>query len=260
MVVRTTLYYWYRGLQTLKHFSLTGKRAVYAAAGAVLVVGSCVGLTTNITGSKTSTDQDGLAVTFSREGYVGTTKEGLTYAPRPASEFRAQSCDLSPQTPAKLPAGGQLTVPSISVEVPVGVSANLSDLPDAPQVVQFDESVPLGSKQGKTVIAGHVDYMPNPIDLGATKLSPFGQLHTASPCDHIYAATADGVQHEYVLTDMYTVAQEQIEDSGIYTDSGTPAIVLVTCSGPSVSDARGDDLFAYQYNLVLEAVPVEVGA
>lgn len=228
------------------------------AAGAVLVVGSCVGLTSNFTGSKTSTDQDGLSVTFARQGHVGTTKDGLAYAPRPATEFRAQSCDLSPDDTATLPASGQLAVPSISVEVPVGASANLSDLPDAPQVVQFDESVALGSEQGKTVIAGHVDYTPNPLDLGATKLSPFGQLHTASPCDHIYAADADGVQHEYVLTDMYTVPQEQIEETGIYATTGAPALVLVTCSGPSVSDARGDDLFAYRYNLVLEAAPVEV--
>lgn len=244
---------------TLNRLSLVGKRAGYAAAGAVLVVGSTVGLTSHNTGSVTATDDDGLTITYPRQGYVGTTDNGLTYAPRPATEFRAQNCDLSSQTPDKTPAAGQLTVPSIGVEVPVGISANLSALPDAPQTVRFDQSAPLGAGSGKTVIAGHVDYAPE--DGHSTgQLSPFGQLHTAGPCDHIYAADAQGQQREYVLTDMYTVPQEQIETTGIYTTEGNPALVLVTCSGPSVNDASGDDLFAYRYNLILEAIPAEVAA
>ena len=243
----------------MNRLSLVGKRTGYLAAGAVLVVGSTVGLARHNTGSVTATDDEGLTVTYPRQGYVGTTSDGLTYAPRPATEFRAQQCDLSPLAPGTAAAEGQLTVPSIGVEVPVGVSADLSVLPDAPQTVRFDQSAPIGSGQGKTVIAGHVDYTPeNGQSTG--KLSPFGQLHTAGPCDHIYAADDQGQQREYVLTDMYTVAQDQIETAGIYTTEGSPALVLVTCSGPSVSDVGGDDLFAYRYNLILEAVPVEVAA
>lgn len=243
----------------LNRLSLVGKRAGYAAVGAVLVVGSTVGLNRHNTGSVTATDDEGLTVTYPRQGYVGTTDDGLTYAPRPASEFRAQQCDLSPQTPSTAPEEGQLTIPSIGVEVPVGISANLSALPDAPQTVRFDQSAPIGAQQGKAVIAGHVDYAPENGE-GTGKLSPFGQLHTAGPCAHIYATDAQGQQREYVLTDMYTVAQDQIESTGIYTTEGDPALVLVTCSGPSVNDAGGDDLFAYRYNLVLEAVPAEVAA
>lgn len=224
------------------------------------MVGSSMGLITHITGSETSTDEDGLAVTYSRQGFVGITDDGLTYAPRPVSEFRAQSCDLSSQAPDLLPVSGQLAVPSISVEVPVGISENLSALPEAPEVVRFNESSPLGSPEGKTVIAGHVDYTPESNVPGTNRLSPFGQLHTASPCDHIYVADEQGKQREYVLTDMYTVPQEQIEKAGIYTTTGAPKLVLVTCSGSAVEDAKGDDLFAYRYNLVLEAVPVEVAA
>lgn len=247
------------GVLALTRLSFFGKRAGYTAAGAVLVVGSVAGLTSHNTGSVTATDDDGLSVTYLRQGYVGTTDDGLTYAPRPATEFRAQSCDLSPQAADSQPAEGQLSVPSIGVEVPLGTSANLSALPDAPQAVRFDQSAPIGAQQGKTVIAGHVDYAPEGNETTG-KLSPFGQLHTAGPCDHIYAADAQGQQGEYVLTDMYTVAQAQIEATGIYTTEGNPALVLVTCSGPSVSDAGGDDLFAYRYNLILEAVPVEVAA
>lgn len=229
-------------------------------AGAVFIVGSAVGLGQRTAGAVTATDDDGVSVTYSQQGYVGTTDDGLTYAPRPVAEFRGQSCDLSPQAPAQLPGSGQLTMPSIGVEVPVGISADLSALPDAPQAVRFEHSAPLGTDQGKTVIAGHVDYAPDLPNIGAAKLSPFGQLHTAGACDHVYVTDADGGQHEYVLTDMYTVPQDEIEAAGIYTTTGDPALVLVTCSGPSVSDADGDDLFAYRYNLILEATPVEVAA
>ncbi|MBG6184741.1 LPXTG-site transpeptidase (sortase) family protein [Arthrobacter sp. CAN_A214] len=230
-----------------------GKRAGLVVTGGVLVVGSAVGLSQHTAAAVTSTDEDGVTVTYSRQGYVGTTDDGLTYAPRPVAEFRAEACDLSSKEPAQVPAPAQLAVPGIGVEVPLGTSADLSSLPDAPEVVHYEGSALLGFEQGKTVIAGHVDYV-------AGKLSPFGQLHTIAPCDHIYVTDAEGQAHEYVLTDMYTVPQEQVEDAGIYTMTGDPALVLVTCSGPSVSDAGGNELFNYRYNLVLEAVPAEVSA
>lgn len=243
----------------MTHFISAGKRAAYAAVGATLVVGSTIGLVSHIVGSVTATDEDGQTVTYTRQGYLGTTAQGLTYAPRPTAEFRAQHCDLAPQAPKQLPEDGQLIMPGIGVNVPVGISANLSALPDAPQTVRYQDSSPLGAAQGKTVVAGHVDYAPQAPE-GAGRLSPFGLLHTASACDHIYAADAQGRQSEYVLTNMYTVPQERIETAGIYTTTGAPNLVLVTCSGPAVKDAHGDDLFAYRYNLILEAVPAEVAS
>ena len=232
--------------------SWMGKRAGLVT-GSVLVVGSAVGLSQHTAADFTSTDEDGVTVTYSRQGYVGTTDDGLTYAPRPAAEFRAEACDLTTKAPAEVPAPGQLTVPGIGVEVPLSTSTDLSSLPDAPEVVRYQDSALLGADEGKTVVAGHVDY-------AAGKLSPFGQLHTISPCEHIYVTDTEGQAHEYVLTDIYTVPQEQIEDTGIYTMTGDPALVLVTCSGPSVTDAGGDELFNYRYNLVLEAVPAEASA
>lgn len=232
-----------------------GKRAGLVT-GSVLVVGSAVGLSQHTAAAITTTDPDGVSVTYPRQGYVGTTDDGLTYAPRPVAEFRAEACDLSPQAPAQAPAPGHLTVPGIAVDVPVGTSADLSSLPDAPEVVRYQDSALMGANQGTTVVAGHVDYPGG-------KLSAFGQLHTIAACDHIYVTDTEGQAHEYVLTDMYTVPQDQIEETGIYTMTGDPALVLVTCSGPSVSDTAetaGAGLFTYSHNLVLEAVPAEASA
>jgi len=240
--------------------SWNGKRAGYLVVGVVLATGSAVGLIYQQAGAVTTTDRDGLTVTYSRPGYVGTTDDGLTYAPRPATEFNAQQCDLSPRPLNREVGAGQLLIPAAGVEAPLGVSADLSTLPDAPQAVRYQDSAPVGALEGKTVIAGHVDYAPESPGTGVGRLSPFGQLHTASACDHVYVTDAEGQLHEYVLTDLYTVPQEQIEDTGIYSVTGDPALVLVTCSGPSVGDATGDDLFAYRYNLILEATPVTVAS
>jgi LPXTG-site transpeptidase (sortase) family protein len=239
----------------VKGISRVGKRAVCVAAGAVLTIGSTAGLAFHHAGSVTTTDQDGVTVTYSRPGYLGTTDDGLTYAPRPVAEFRDEACDLTSNATAQVPAPGHLGIPGIDIEVPVGTSADLSVLPDAPEVVRYADSALVGAGQGTTVIAGHVDYPGG-------KLSPFGQLHTMSACDHLYFTDAEGQAHEYVLTEMYTVPQDQIEETGIYTGTGAPALVLVTCSGPSVNDTAetaGADLFSYSHNLVTVAVPVVNG-
>lgn len=236
----------------MKPLSGRVKRTAGMAAGAILAAGATTGFIVHHAHSSTVTDQDGVTVTYTGDDRVGSTNDGMKYAPRPTNEFRAQRCDLSPQqAPAASP--DQLALPAAGIEAPVGPGADLAALPPAPQTTWFTGSAPVGADHGKTLIAGHVDHADG-------KLSPFGQLHTAAPCEHIFLSDTHGQQHEYVLTDMYTVPQDQIETVGIYTRTGDPALVLVTCSGPSVADAHGDGQAAYHYNLILEAVPVEVPA
>jgi sortase (surface protein transpeptidase) len=146
---------------------------------------------------------------------------------------------------------GQFAVSGVGVEVPVSTFADLSSLPDAPEVVRYQDSALLGGQQEKAVVANHVD-------CAARKLSLFDQLHTITACDHVYVTDAKRQAHEYVWTNIHTVPQDQIADAGIYTVTEALSLVLVTCSGSSVRDAGGNELFNYRYNLVLEAVPVEV--
>lgn len=102
--------------------SWMGKRAGLVT-GSVLVVGSAVGLSQHTAADFTSTDEDGVTVTYSRQGYVGTTDGGLTYAPRPAAEFRAETCDLTTKAPAEVPSPGQLTVPGIGTRTGTAASS-----------------------------------------------------------------------------------------------------------------------------------------
>ena len=105
-----------------------------------------------------------------------------------------------------------------------------------------------------------MDYSPGTRSAAGGELSPFGHLHKIRPCEHITATDEAGRPHTYAVTDLYTVPQSEIESTGIFTRSGDPGLALVTCSGPSVGDTGTTIGFAYRYNLVVEAAPVEVAA
>lgn len=234
-------------------------RTGYVTAGAVLLALAGGMFAVQHAGATTTTDQDGTQVTYSDAEHVGTTGDGLKYAPRPGEEFRGQKCPST--TPATHTLSkNELEAGSLPSAVPVGHSSDLSALPDAPATVRYDPSAPLGSHQGKTVIAGHVDYSPGARSAAGGELSPFGHLHQTRPCEHITATDDAGHPHTYAVTDLYTVPQEEIESTGIFTRSGPSGLVLVTCSGPSVGDTGTTIGFSYRYNLVVEATPVEVAA
>lgn len=238
------------------HFKRTG----YLATGIALVLAATAGLIGHQATTTTATDPSGITVTYTNPDRVGTTDDGLKYAPRPATEFRHHQCPRTPQDHAPQVPAHQLTVPDAQIQVPVGTSSDLSHLPDAPNTVHYDHSAPIGATHGKTIIAGHVDYAPGTRSARGGELSPFGKLHTVQPCTHVFAGDDDGPTHEYVVTDLYTAPQQQIEDTGIYATTGKPALVLVTCSGPSVGEIGTDIGFTYSHNLIVEAAPVEVAS
>lgn len=234
-------------------------RTGYATAGAALLVVAGGMFAVQQAGATTTTDQDGTQVTYADAEHVGTTDEGMKYAPRPGKEFRGKTCPSTVSAAPSLSAN-ELEADSLPATVPVGHSSDLSALPDAPASVRYDPSAPLGSPHGKTVIAGHVDYSPGTRSAAGGELSPFGHLHKIRPCEHITATDEAGRPHTYAVTDLYTAPQSEIESTGIFTRSGDPGLALVTCSGPSVGDTGTTIGFAYRYNLVVEAAPVEVAA
>lgn len=239
--------------------SLRVKRTACIASGAVLLAGATTGFVLHEAGKDTVTDQDGTSVEFANPDHVGKTDSGVKYAPRPASEFHNQKCDLSPQGDTDS-ATGRVSISGTDITAPLQQTNSLASLPDAPNVAWYQGSAPIGSSAGKSVVAGHVDFAPGAKSATGGELSPFGHLHEIDPCQHITATDADGDPHEYAATSMYTVKQEDIESSGIYTTDGDPKLELITCSGKSIDDAGGANQFNYQYNLVVEATPVEAGA
>lgn len=129
-------------------------------------------------------------------------------------------------------------------------------LPEAPEGILYDGSAPLDASAGKTVTAGHVDYAPGALTDRGGELSPWGHMHEANACDPVYLTAQDGTLHIFVITDKYTVPQEDLEAAGVFETTGDRALVMVTCSGESVPDAGEDFQFRYDHNLVLEAEEV----
>lgn len=242
----------------MKPRSRETERKGYMAVGTVMMLAATATFLLHRSDTTTVIDQDGSKVAYTSEDRVGKTEDGLKYAPRPATEFRNRSCPLNAQAPATKPGKNELAVPAAHITVPVSVSSDLSALPPAPATVRYRESAKIGASRGKTIIAGHVDHGPGVLSAQGGELSPFGHLHTVEPCSHVYVSGPDARTHEYVVTDMYTVPQEQIEDTGIYSTRGKPELVMVTCSGPSVGDTGSRAGFVYRYNLVVEAQPVKV--
>ncbi len=101
-------------------------------------------------------------------------------------------------------------------------------------------------------MAGHVDH-----DDG--RLSPWAELRRATPCQSVRLADETGTVHEYLVTDLYTVAQADLPSEDIFRTGGRHELVMVTCSGPSVPDAGGPFRFNYTHNLVLRATPAHGG-
>lgn len=181
----------------------------------------------------------------------------VAYAPVPSTEYRNQKCSMSAKNEAR-PGKSSWSVPAINAAAPV-VKGNLSQVPNAPLGVQSASSPDLNSKQGATVQAGHVNYTATASDPSAPwRLSPWGFLHRAKPCEHLYQTDSAGKTHEFVITDLYTVTQDSMSSNReIFRGTGPKAVYMITCSGPYQGNAGGNWVLGlYNYNLVLKAVPV----
>lgn len=240
------------------HLTTRVKRNICIGAGALLLAGAGTGFVMQTAGQSTVTDSDGVKVTYSAADHVGTTEEGRKYAPRPSHEFRNQKCDLTPKREAGHDAKNQVAVPGTDLTAPISTTGDMTRLPNAPQAAWFDQSSPLGSTTGHSVIAGHVDYAPGALSEKGGELSPIGKnLHQLQPCTHLYVTGNSGKTEEVVLTSLYRVEQEKIEQTGIYTTTGPRRIDLVTCAGESLEAVGGSNQFHYRYNLVAEGTPVK---
>lgn len=216
-------------------------------------------------------DGHGGKVTYNGRDSVGVTEKGLLYAPKPPTEFRNASCDLKPQQNGSEPPkafknksavwwaptllsntqvvqGAQVT--------PSGFSNNDVTLPAAPNGIYYASGSPLSSNTGATVLAGH-------INLNSGALSPWGYLHRLDKCDHMFLNDEHGERHEFAVTGIYLVKQDELSShSELWRKDGDKKTYFITCSGSSVGtdgtqEAGNTFLFNYEYNLVVEATPVD---
>lgn len=219
-------------------------------------------------------DGHGGGVTYAGRDSMGVTDAGLLYAPKPASEFRNADCPLYPAgvngSSAEPPKSvGSRTAgwwaPSLrsktqvvqgATVTPSGFSNNVVTLPAAPNGIWYASGSPLSSNEGASILAGH-------INLNDGNLSPWGYLHRLDKCSHIYMNDEHGNRHEFVVTGLYLVKQDELAShSELWRKDGDKKAYFITCSGNSVGtdgtrEASSTFLFNYEYNLIVEGTPVE---
>ncbi|MCP3425182.1 class F sortase [Rothia sp. AR01] len=192
--------------------------------------------------------------------HVQVASDGTKQAPAPERTYRASTCDLAPQRGAT-PAPLSWEIPAIGQRAgfqPSGKNGASIELPDAPAGTIYADDAPLGAEHGAVLQAGHVDYAPGVLSEAGGELSPWGYLHQIPECSHVYQADEAGTVHEYVVTDVYTVAQDDLPaQDELFRLDGDPALYMITCSGPSVEDAGGAFAFNYSHNLIVKAVPAQ---
>lgn len=210
-----------------------------------------VGILTSLTLSSCSSDSpDSSRPTSS----VSVDAHGAKWAPEPAHEFTNASCETTPSTNPHFPDRPGLYISEIDAS---SLLEEQSDLifPSAPAGIWWSQSAPFGvTGKGATVTAGHVDYAPGSISSEGGELSPFwGNLHRAevTECTHIFATDFNLNHHEYVITDKYTVKQEELATTTqALTHDG---LTLITCSGKTLEDVGKKNQFNYEKNLSIEA-------
>jgi hypothetical protein len=164
--------------------------------------------------------------------------------PRP--EPGVHPADPTPEAPGAAPV--RLVVPDIGIDAPVdpvGVTPDGSlQLPDDVHRVGWYRFGPLpGQPQGSAVLAGHVDSW----DQG---LGALGRLRSVEPGQRIAVTDAAGHTTRWRVVTRQLVVKQQLPLAGLFTRSGPPRLVLLTCGGPFDERQR-----SYSDNLVVVAVP-----
>jgi Sortase domain len=139
-----------------------------------------------------------------------------------------------------------LAIPAIGVTarvVPEGLGpGGALDIPP-PQQVGWYESGPAPGQSGTTMLAGHIDddgvpgalLRLNDVQLGAK----------------IQVSTASGRVTTYTVTRRQLLPQHELADSGLVSQQGAPALVLVSCGG-----AYDTATHLYLDNIVVVGTPV----
>lgn len=184
----------------------------------------------------------------------------IMVAPKPlAGGFRNAQCDLTTtggEVIGDLAPNTWQRGSDTSTFTYTTITGSWADVPSAPQGTASGAGARVGDAEGSVLIMGHVNYnFPN-----HNKLSNYGNLHRAQPCESIFATDENGTVSEYKVTSLYTVDSGEFKNhSEFFQSSGEHIFRLVTCSGAMLVDDDGNIISGeYEENLILEAKKVEV--
>ena len=143
-----------------------------------------------------------------------------------------------------------ISIPALSVAsyvLPVSAFNGVMEIPeDISNVGWFIGSAPPGDTEGATVLVGHRDG----VDSGK---GAFYGLSTLSEGDLVTVKTEFGEQLSYQVQSIETVDKKRIPQiaAQVFSATGDPRLVLVTCGGSYVREAGG-----YQANVIVTATPM----
>lgn len=178
-----------------------------------------------------------------------------TSAPRPPARAPSASPHqapphrtTSPSDPPAVPAApAQLTIPALGVQAPVTpvLTTNSElDVPDDPSHVGWwAGSARIGATTGTVVIDGHVDSAT----AGPGALFRLTDLPAAA---QILIVTTTGKHQTYLVTGRRIYAKTTGLPADLFTTTGPPRLVLITCGGPFDRTSG-----SYLDNVVLFATP-----
>ncbi len=136
-------------------------------------------------------------------------------------------------------------VPGDVALLPVGVSdAGAMELPRSGRDVGWYRfGAAPGDPRGSAVLAGHVDTLGE----GPGALAGTTRLEVGDP---LQVERADGSLVDYAVSARVLVGKDELPTADLFTRSGAPRLVLITCGGDWREDVR-----SYDANVVVTAEP-----
>ena len=141
----------------------------------------------------------------------------------------------------------RLAIPSLGVEAPIEdrpvTRGGDLVIPGDPQVVgRWDGGAALDSRDGTTLLAGHVDIRG---DLGALH-----RLASVEPGAEVRTSDARGRVTRWAVTGLDVRRKENLP---AFSATGHRRLVLVTCGGPVLRSGHG---WTYRDNVIVTATPL----
>ncbi|MFE5790788.1 class F sortase [Rhodococcus erythropolis] len=166
---------------------------------------------------------------------IGATPDpGSTWAPAPI--------DLPVNT---------LAVPDLGIFADVittgfGASRGMI-LPHPDKVAHFNNGVQFSTGEGTNLVAGHVDD-------GDRTHGALWPLHQMKPGTPIYVTDGEGTMFTYRAASLQLYEKVALP-AELFSNTGMPRLVLVTCGGATVPDPALPSGFTYEQNVVVTALP-----
>jgi hypothetical protein len=156
--------------------------------------------------------------------------------------------DATPAPVAEVPSPVRLAVPTLDMDAPVDAVGVTPDgqmsLPDDVARVGWYRFGPAPGQAGSAVLAGHVDSR-------AQGLGALAPLREATPGDEVQVTDGAGALTRWRVVGRELVEKPAVPLSSLFSRTGPPRLVLITCGGPFLPELR-----SYRDNVVVVAEPL----